>query len=146
MQSGSPPLYRILLVAAVLSGITQSIDQQASVGIAENSANWFSYTMIGVLLFGGLASLAGLYMADENKHHASRLNLSLTVELLGVIALQTATIVNMAGVIASRLAEPDSGFWSWAPPSPSSWYSLAFSLWMWFRLKDILLGIRALTT
>lgn len=145
VQSGSPPLYRILLLASVLAGITQSVQKNPGTGISDNSVNWFGYTMIGVLLFGGLACIVGLYMANENKHHARRLNLSLNIELWGLIALQTATIVNMAGVIANRVAEPDTGFWAWAPPSPSSWYSLGFSLWMWFRIKDIILGIRVLT-
>mgnify|MGYP001612508040 CR=1 FL=1 len=129
----------------MLAGFTQSVQEGPGAGIADNSSSWFAYTMIGVLLFGGLASLTGLYLADENCDNAGLLNVAVSIELLGVIALQTATIVNMTGVIANRVAQPESGFWSWAPPSPSSWYSLGFSLWMWFRLIDLLLAIRSLT-
>ncbi|ABE67438.1 hypothetical protein PBI_QYRZULA_18 [Mycobacterium phage Qyrzula] len=141
VQSGSPPLYRILLVASVCAGVVQSFKRTPPNSIAENSPTWYGYALIGVLLFGGITALLGLYMADENKHHATRLNFSLNVELLGLVALQTATIINMAGVIANQIDQGNG----WAPSSPSSWYSLGFSLWMWFRIKDIILGIRMLT-
>lgn len=129
------------MLCAICAGVTQSLDRTPPASIKENTATLFGYATIGALLFGGLACFVGLYMADENKHHASRLNLSLTIELLGLIALQTATIINMAGVIANQL-ELGNG---WAPPSPSSWYSLGFSLWMWFRIRDVLRAIRELT-
>lgn len=141
VQSGSPPLYRILLVSAICAGVTQSFNRMPPIAVRENSNTLFGYATIGTLLFGGLACLIGIYMSDENKRHARRLNLSLNIELLGLIALQTATIINMAGVIANQL-EQGAG---WAPPSPSSWYSLGFSLWMWFRIRDVLRAIRELT-
>ena len=76
VRSGSPPLYRLMLVGVVLSGITQWYDGSSTDSVAVLTPDWFDYAFITLTIVGGLLCLAGLYMATENRFHATKFPLS----------------------------------------------------------------------
>lgn len=136
VPSGSPPLYRILILMSVISSITQALDRQATVSVTSIAPTWFDWAFVTVQLTASLAVLAGLYMVDENKFHAQRLNDSLNLEFIGLAFLQTAILVNVTAIVF---------YYDRPPTGQGSWFQIGFWFWCFFRMWDIRQAIRKLT-
>ena len=146
------PLYRLILIAAVISSVLQLV-YGAPVSVQNTSdASWFDWAFVIVQLVGAVLALTGLYLvegetpppwisvADVVRGRAEinpeKLHRSLSIELLGLIFLQT--------VIAVQLAA--SSFDQGRPPSSLAIWALAvFWAWSFFRDRDILRALRKLT-
>lgn len=128
VQSGSPPLYRMMIIGVIASGISQAFAAEAPESITAQTPPWFDYAFIGFTLLSGILVLAGLYLIDENRYHASKLADSLSIERLGLSFLMTVIAVNIVAVM----------FYYGRPPTGmGSWWQIAFWLWGWGRLGEI---------
>lgn len=136
VPSGSPPLYRLLLVGTVLSGVAQAFDREATLSVAALTPWWVDWLFIGFTLLSGLCALAGLYLIDEHKFHATKLAASLQLERFGLSTLMTVVAVNQAAVVF---------YYDQLPTSGGSWFQIMFWCWAWTRLWEIHKALRELT-
>lgn len=128
VESGSPPLYRLLVVGVVISGIAQAFAQEAPESITAQTPPWFDYAFIGFTLMSGILILVGLYLVDENRYHARKLADSLSIERLGLAFLMTVIAVNVVAVVF---------YYGRPPTSMASWWQIMFWLWGWGHLGEI---------
>lgn len=136
VKSGSPPLYRLMLVGVVMSAIVQAYDGSSTDSVAVLTPDWFDWLFIGLTALGGLLGLIGLYMIDENRYHASRLAASLNVERVGLAWTMTVIVINIVAVVA---------YYDRPPTSMGSWFQIIFWAWGWTRLWEIRKALRELT-
>ena len=136
VASGSPPLYRLMVVGAVISGIIQAANGQASIAVADNSFPWFDYAFITIQLLAAVGVLLSLYMIDGTRYDAAKLHRSLNIEFISLILLQTAIAVNVTA----------AGFFNdGIPPAQGTWFTIMFFLWALTRLWEIRRAIGDLT-
>lgn len=136
VQSGSPPLYRLLVIGVIISAVFQGFAQEAPESITAQTPGWFDWAFIGFTGVSGVLILAGLYLIDENRFHARRLADSLMMERLGLAFLMTVIAVNIVAVV----------FYYGRPPTGmGSIWQCMFWLWGWTRLRDIRKALRGLT-
>lgn len=136
VASGSPPLYRLVALGTVLSGIAQALDREATLSVAALTPDRFDWLFIGLTLAGGALILVGLYMASENRMHATRLALSLQVERTGLAFTMTVAAVNIVALV----------FYYGEPPTGTgSWLLIVLWFWGWTRLWDIHKALKGLT-
>ncbi|AYP70006.1 hypothetical protein I5G62_gp20 [Mycobacterium phage CRB2] len=148
------PLYRLILVAACISSLLQLIyGAPASVSSVSRSEA-FDWAFVALQLAAAITALVGLYLvegespppwttsgpaiyaADRPEIDPEKLHRSLTVELLGLIGLQTVMAVQLA---ASAF---DVGR---MPSALSTWMMTVFWVWSFFRDRDILRALGKLT-
>ncbi|QGH75267.1 membrane protein [Mycobacterium phage Quesadilla] len=148
------PLYRLILVAAVISSVLQLVfGAPVSVSAVARSES-FSWAFVALQLAGAVLALIGLYLvegespppwtttgpdiaaAERAKINPEKLHRSLSIELLGLIFLQTVIAVQLA---ASAF---DQGR---IPSSLAIWVLAVFWGWSFFRDRDILRAMRKLT-
>lgn len=137
VPSGSPPLYRLLVVSTILSAIAQSFAKEAVESVAALTPTWFDWAFIGLTALGGVLVLVGLYLTDENKYHATRLADSLNIERFGLSLMMTVIAVNIVAVWF---------FYGRPPTGTGSWFQIGFWVWSWTRLWDIRKALRGLTS
>ncbi|AER47666.1 hypothetical protein [Mycolicibacterium goodii] len=135
VQSGSPPLYRMLLVGNVISAILMIVDGQIPESVANNAPGWFDAAFIGGQLFAGILALTALYMEDGSTRHATRLHRSLSLEWAGLMFMQTINGVYFVAVTFNNSGPPTSG---------ATWYVIMFWLWVWVRMRDIRRALKEL--
>ena len=136
VQSGSPPLYRLLVFGMFVSSVIQMFKGTGPVSVATVGAEWFDIAFMIGQAVSTVAILAGLYMIDENRYVPEKLNDSLNLEFIGLLILQALLIVNVTAV----------WFYSGVPNSPSIWCEIMFSAWAYTRLWDLRKTIKRLTT
>lgn len=136
VQSGSPPLYRILALTVVFSAISQMFAQEAPESVNALTSDWFDWAFIGFTALGGVLVLVGLYLTDENRFHATRLADSLNTERFGLSLLMTVIAVNIVAVWI---------FYGRPPTGMGSWFQIGFWVWSWTRLWDIRKALKELT-
>lgn len=136
VKSGSPPLYRLLVIGVIISGIAQAFAQEAPESITAQTPPWFDYAFMGLTLMSGLLILVGLYLVDENKYHAQRLADSLSIERLGLAFLMTVIAVNIVAVVI---------YYGRPPTGMGSWWQIMFWLWGWGHLSEIRKALGELT-
>lgn len=136
VASGSPPLYRLVALGTLLSGIAQAFDREATLSVAALTPDWFDWVFVGTTLAGGAMILTGLYMTSENRRHATKLALSLQVERTGLVFLMTVAAVNIGALVFYY------GEW---PTGMGSWLLIVLWCWGWTRLWDIHKALRGLT-
>lgn len=136
VPSGSPPLYRLILVGVIISGLVQAITGKAPKAVSENSFSWFDYVFTTSQLAAGIVCVVSLYMIDGARYSAKRLHLSLSLEMLGLIGLQTTTAVS---VVANGY------FNDGIPPGMGTWVTIMFWCWVWARMWEIRKTTRELT-
>ncbi|QHB37323.1 hypothetical protein I5G58_gp021 [Mycobacterium phage BirdsNest] len=146
------PLYRLILTAGVISSLLQFIyGAPVSVAAVSDSAA-FNWAFVVVQFVGAVLALTGLYLvegetpppwvsvADVARGRAEinpeKLHRSLSIELLGLIFIQTVIAVQLA---ASTL---DQGR---IPSSLAIWALAVFWAWSFIRDRDILRALRKLT-
>ena len=136
VASGSPPLYRLVALGTLLSGIAQAFDREATLSVATLTPDWFDWLFIGTTIAGGALILVGLYMTSENRRHATRLALSLQIERTGLVFSMTVATVNLGAVYV---------YYHQLPTGMGSWLMIVLWLWGWTRLWDIHKALRGLT-
>lgn len=135
VMSGSPPLYRLIVLGCLISAALQSIyGVPASLGNRGTPA-WFDIAVVAVQGLAALAVLVALYVTDESPTHPVRLWASLNMEAAGLTLLQTvlglsfvAVIINNGGPFTATV----------------TWIAFMFWVWVWTRLHGIRLALKAL--
>jgi hypothetical protein len=128
------PLYRLLVVGQIFAGLSQLIFG-APASVTENSPHYFNNVFIAFSLLGGVVTLVALYFIDGSTKDAKKLHASLNLELLGLILIQTAITINVAGVF----------FTLGTPTSSGTWFLIMFWGWAWFRMGAIVKATRELS-
>jgi hypothetical protein len=145
------PLYRLMLAAAMISSLLQ-LAYGAPAAVAETSrSELFDWAMVGVQLAAAITAVIGLYLVEGNTPtpwsdrppttegpdiDPEKLHRSLTVELLGLIGLQTCVAIQLFSYFASA---------GRVPSALSVWMMAMFWAWSFFRDRDILRALRKLT-
>ena len=148
------PLYRLILVAATASSVLQLVYGAPAAVTAVVKSEAFSWAFVGLQLVGAILALIGLYLVEGEtpppwttdgptlyEDHRpeidpEKLHRSLTIELLGLIFLQTVIAVQLTASTfdAHRI-----------PSSLALWMVAVFWVWSFFRDRDILRAMRKLT-
>lgn len=143
------PLYRLILMAAVVSAVLQ-LGYGAPDSVSQTSqSSLFDWAFVGFQLVGAVSALCGLYLVEgelpapwvvaSGEHPAidpSKLQRSLTLELFGLILLQTVMAVQ---IVAS------TAYAGRIPSALSTWMVMVFWAWSFFRDRDIIRALRRLT-
>ena len=144
------PLYRLALVAAVISGLLQLVYGAPAAVSAQAQAGWFDWTFVGLQLVGAICALWGLYLvegeqfpwaaasANPSAPHEldpEKLQRSLTLELFGLILLQTVMAIQIAATTFD---------YGRPPSSLALWIVIVFWVWSFFRDRDIIRAVRKL--
>ena len=144
------PLYRLILIAGVISSGLQLIYGAPATVASVSDSVAFNWAFVAVQLVGAVLALTGLYLVGSETPlpwrlgdpwtapdiNPEKLHRSLSIELLGLIFLQTVIAVQLA---ASAL---DQGR---IPSSLAIWALAVFWSWSFFRDRDILRALRKLT-
>lgn len=136
VHSGSPPLYNLLALGAVIVGVAQTMTDEAPGSFTALTPDWADDVFMAVTALSGLLILAGLYATAENRYHATRLALSLHIERFGLSFLMTIIALNIAAAWIYN-----HGF----PMTLGSVWQVMFWLWSWTRLWDIRKALKGLT-
>jgi hypothetical protein len=148
------PLYRLMLIAAMISGGLQLMFG-APASVRDTSAGtWFDWTFVGIQLISAAFAVVGLYMVegenappwvsqtspvmepDPDDISPGKLHASLTLELMGLLGLQTSMAMQVTAN-AFQLGR--------IPSAMTIWMGIVFWFWAWFRVRDIVRAIRKLT-
>ena len=142
------PLYRLVLMAATVSAMLQLVYGAPESVSVTSQASWFDWLFVGSQLVGALCALSGLYLVEgdnpwllrvgEEPHELDpeKLQRSLTLELFGLIALQTCVAIQIVSTTA---------FYGRVPSGLATWMMIVFWVWSFFRDRDIIRAIRKLT-
>ncbi|URC18122.1 membrane protein [Mycobacterium phage Zenteno07] len=144
------PLYRLVLVAATVSAVLQLVYGAPTTVSQTSDSLVFDWAFVGVQLVGAVLALTGLYLVEgetpppwvsarDPRARAidpEKLHRSLTIELLGLIFLQTCMAVQIVSTIA---------YYGRPPAALSTWVVIVFWAWSFFRDRDILRALRKLT-
>ena len=129
------PLYRLLVLGQIIAGICQlTIGPPSGVSTAE-PPHYFVIGFCVTSLVAGTLMLAGLYLVEESTTDAEKLHRSFTLELVGLVLLQTVIAANTVGVIFDLGTPPTSG---------ATWFQIMFWCWAWFRIRDLVRVIKVL--
>jgi hypothetical protein len=131
------PLYRVLIIGAVFSGLMQ-VKYGPPVSISgTQTPGYFDTAFVVLQILAGLLNLIGLYLVEGNTTHARKLQASLTLELIGLIGMQTVISMNIVAV-ALYYDEP--------PSAMGTWFQVMFWLWAWTRMYAIIQAQRQLAS
>lgn len=143
------PLYRLVLIAATISALLQLVYGAPESVSSTAQAGWFDWSFVAFQLVGALCALGGLYLVEGESPppwsgtpeiprdiNPERLHLSLSLELLGLIALQTCMAIQIVSTI---------NYNGRVPSALATWIAIVFWLWSFFRDRDILRALRKLT-
>lgn len=143
------PIYRLILLAAGISASLQLVYGAPDSVTATSGSSLFDWLFVGFQLVGAVSAIWGLYLVEgENAppwaespgdHHTmdpSKLQRSLTLELFGLILLQTVIAIQ---IVAS------SAYAGRIPSALATWMMIVFWLWSFFRDRDIIRALRRLT-
>ncbi|UYL88128.1 membrane protein [Gordonia phage Evaa] len=136
VQSGSPPLYWQMLLAAIISGVLQLVlgAPESVARTGESSA--VDYMFMGFQLAGGLIALGALYIADGSSRHAERLYWSLSFEAFGLMLTATSIAVYAVAVTYNNGGPPTSF---------ATWGLIMFAIWsMRTRMPQIIHALKEL--
>lgn len=128
------PLYRLLVIGQVLAGVSQLVFGPPA-SVSENSPAYFDPLFCIASFVAGALTLSGLYLVEESTTNARQLHRSFSLELVGLMLLQTVIAINVVGVIYQLGTPPTAG---------STWFQIMFWLWGWFRVRDLLRVIKVL--
>lgn len=141
-------VYRLMVVAWLISGVLQLLyGAPESIQSTSGPAGWFDWAFVVAQLLSSIFILTGLYLVQEHtkdyvfvdereaKKYNERLTLSLTIELMGVIGIQTVIAVQVAA----------SAFYQGRVPSAGvTWMAIMFAVFLSFRARDIVKSQRML--
>ncbi|QHB37754.1 hypothetical protein I5G63_gp013 [Mycobacterium phage Imvubu] len=143
------PLYRLVLLAAGVSAVLQLVYGAPESVTATSQAGWFDWLFVGFQLVGAVCAIWGLYLVegenappwvespgDPHTIDPEKLQRSLTLELFGLILLQTCMAIQIVATIAYN---------GRVPSALSTWVVIVFWLWSFFRDRDIIRAVRRLT-
>ena len=140
------PLYRLLLGAAVVSAVLQVLFGAPQSVTSTSQAGWFDWMFVVFQLIGAVCALWGLYLVEGKTPwtltteprdiNPEALQRSLTLELFGLILLQTCGAIQ----IVASTAYADR-----IPSAMATWFLIIFWLWSFVRDRDIIRAIRRLT-
>ncbi|AGT12918.1 hypothetical protein KAYACHO_14 [Mycobacterium phage KayaCho] len=147
------PLYRLVLIAAGISAVLQLINGAPASVTATADTGWFDWAFVGFQLIGAVCALWGLYLVEGDtptpwaawaatvtgevpEIDPEKLQRSLTLELVGLIALQTCMAIQIVSTVA---------YYGRVPSALWTWMGIVFWLWSFFRDRDIIRAIRRLT-
>lgn len=141
------PVYRLMVLAWLSSGVLQLIYGAPASVRDTASAHWFDWAFVTCQLVAAALVFAGLYFIEENTtaefvtnaqaaRYAQRLRISLTLELVGIIGLQTIIAVQVVSSTYYQGRLPTAG---------TTWMAIIFALWLGVRQRDILQAQRTLT-
>ena len=128
------PLYRLLVVGQVLAGVCQ-LTFGAPASVSDNSPHYFDLAFCMMSFTAGALMLGGLYLVEANTTDPIKLHRSFSMELLGLVLLQTVIAISVAGVLFQLGTPPTSG---------ATWFQIMFWCWGWFRVHDLVRVIRLL--
>lgn len=141
-------VYRLMVLAWLISGVLQLLyGAPVSVQDSSGSAAWFDWAFVGAQLLSAIFIIVGLYLVEEHtkdhvfvdeaeaKKYSDRLNLSLTIELMGVIGIQTVIVVQAAAT---------TFYYGRIPAAGTTWMALLFAVFLSFRARDIIKAQRKL--
>lgn len=121
VDSGTWPLYVILLVSTLAASVVQLIRWESSPSVAEQSPGWFDTWFIVVQPVGAIVVLVALFAVRN-------LVASLQLERIGCLALITVGLAYVFAVILNRTGLP-TGY--------GTWLSLGFSTYCAYRVHEI---------
>lgn len=139
-------VYRLMVLAWLISGVLQLL-YGAPISVQDSSGeqNWFDWAFVGAQLLSALFILVGLYLVEEHvdpfvdeaeaARYSDRLNLSLTIELMGVIGIMTVIVVQTAAT---------TFYYGRVPAAGTSWMAILFAVFLGFRVRDIVKAQRKL--
>lgn len=140
------PLYRLLLGAAVVSAVLQVLFGAPQSVTSTSQAGWFDWMFVVFQLIGAVCAIWGLYLVEgetpwslttvPHEIDPEKLQRSLTLELFGLILLQTCMAIQIVATIAYN---------GRIPSALSTWAVIVFWAWSFFRGRDIIRAIRKLT-
>lgn len=136
VTSGSYPLYRLMVMGAVISGILQVVFRKTpeslkSLGL-HPAYDWFFLLM---QLGGALTILVALYMENEEEPEPDHAHLSLSLEQTGLFFLGTAMVVFQFGVIVNNGGPPLAAV---------TWFGIAFIAYIIKRMREVRRAIKEL--
>lgn len=121
VDSGSWPLYAILLVSTMLASAAQLLRWEAPPSVAEQSPSWFDTWFIVVQPLGAAIVLLALFAVRD-------LVASLHLERIGCLLLVTVGLAYVLAVVLNRAGLP-TGY--------GTWLSLGFSVYCAHRGHEI---------
>ena len=141
------PLYRLVLVAALFSALLQLVYGAPNSVVATSGGGWFEWVFVAFQIVGSTAALGGLYLVEGESPWSinpsppvvpdpPRLQVSLTLELWGLICLQTVMAIQIAA---------STFYQGRVPSSLALWLVIVFWVWSLFRSRDIIRALRRLT-
>lgn len=142
------PVYRLMVLAWTISGVLQIIygpPNTVQTTSATGETSWFNLIFVLCQLAASALVFIGLYFVKENSKafvtvdeadkYVARLRISLTLELIGIIGLQTVIAVQVASSAFYQSRIPSAG---------TTWMAIIFAAWCGFRQRDIILAQRKL--
>lgn len=129
------PLYQLMLVSWVVSGVLQLLFGPPPSVRDATSASWFDWSFVILQAGASITALAGMHMVELSRTHATRLAKALTTELVGLLELEV--------VIAWQIVS--WGYYRGGPPvGGPSVMAIAFGGWVLYRMHDIVRALREL--
>lgn len=136
VTSGNYPLYRLMALAAVVSGIVQismgKIPPSVSL-LYRGLPDYWDYIFMLAQLIGGVLILVAVYMETDDNPSSDRMHLSLTIELIGLYFLLASILVYTFGVIFQNKG---------LPITMTSWFGIAMFIYGVKRFAEIRAGLR----
>lgn len=128
VESGSFPLYRLIVLGVLISGILQAVYWEVPPSVASTSPQTFDFVYAGLQSAGAVVLLAGLYTRRAMR--------SLQLERIGGTALATAGFMYSAAVIGSN---------GGPPLTAATWAIFMLSVYLVYRIvREIPREIRAI--
>ena len=130
------PLYRLVLVAALFSALLQLVYGAPNSVVATSGGGWFEWVFVAFQIVGSTAALWSINPSPPVVPDPPRLQVSLTLELWGLICLQTVMAIQIAA---------STFYQGRVPSSLALWLVIVFWVWSLFRSRDIIRALRRLT-
>ena len=132
------PVYRLMVLSWLVGGLLSLIFGPPFNVASQLDAEpqWFMWAYVALQIAASALTLSGLYLVEENIAQPEKLHRSLTMELVGIIFLETCIAIQVTATFFSQPSFPTSGL---------VWMGIVFGLWILARVRDILRAIRRLT-
>lgn len=141
------PVYRLMVLAWMVSGVLQLLYGAPTSVRDTAAAGWFDWAFVLCQLVAAWLVFTGLYFIEENitldfvseaeaRRYADRLKISLVLELVGIIGLQTIIAVQVAASAYYQGRVPSAG---------TTWMAIIFALWLGVRQRDIVRAQKVLS-
>lgn len=136
VESGSYPLYRLISLSAIISGICQMVTRTWPQSFVEaTSADWAGWAFSAIQFVGGLMVWCALYMHTDSEPVLAKVQLSLSLERMGC-----ALMISAIGTYTYGVIEQNDSF----PKTWATWALMLFGIYLIYRLVEIRRALKEL--